>query len=208
MVLSTKSSVTFHWLMEKTILKRRLVFAVFILCFLLTACSKGKTVMDSVALDVQTLPLMHSEVVSSLISDFGVTRYRLAAKVWDVYDSPQPQDSYWYFPKGIYVEKFDSVFEVEGSIESDTAYYYDKKSLWHLIGNVKAMNLQKEKFETQEMFWDEKLQKIYSDQLIRIEKVDSTVVWGKGFESDQFLTNYHIFKTYGIFYVSDNDSIP
>lgn len=207
MVLSTKSSVTFHCYMEKTILKRKVAFVVIVLCFLSVACSKGKTVMDSVALDVKTLPLMHSENVSSLISDSGVTRYRLAAKVWDVYDSPQPQNSYWYFPKGFYVEKFDSVFKVEGSIESDTAYYYDKKSLWHLIGNVKVLNLQKEKFETQELFWDEKLQKIYSDKIIRIEQVDKIIV-GEGFESNQSMTKYDIFKTNTILYVSDNDSIP
>ncbi len=193
--------------MEKTILKRKVAFVVIVLCFLSVACSKGKTVMDSVALDVKTLPLMHSENVSSLISDSGVTRYRLAAKVWDVYDSPQPQNSYWYFPKGFYVEKFDSVFKVEGSIESDTAYYYDKKSLWHLIGNVKVLNLQKEKFETQELFWDEKLQKIYSDKIIRIEQVDKIIV-GEGFESNQSMTKYDIFKTNTILYVSDNDSIP
>jgi len=164
-------------------------------------------VIDSVALDVQVLPLMHSEDVSTLISDSGVTRYRLVAKVWDVYDNPQLQKSYWYFPGGIYVEKFDSIFRAEGSLEADTAYYYDKKSLWHLIGNVKAINLQKEKFETQELFWDEKLEKIYSKQPIRVERTDGTVILGVGFESNQAMTDYHIFKTYGVFYISESDSI-
>jgi LPS export ABC transporter protein LptC len=165
--------------------------------------------MDSVSLDVQTLPLIHSENVSSLVSDSGITRYRVIAQVWDIFDNPHPDSSYSYFPKGFYVEQFDSVFNVEGSIEGDTAYYYDKKSLWHLISNVKAINLEKEKFETQELFWNEKLQKIYSDQAIRIEKPDGTVILGKGFESNSALTDYHIFKTYGIFYISEkNDSIP
>ncbi len=197
MVLATKTSV-----------KHKIAFVVITLCFLSAACSKGKTVIDSVALDVQVLPVMHSEDVSSLISDSGITRYRLVAKTWDVYDSPQPQNSYWYFPGGIYVEKFDSVFAAEGSLEADTAYYYDKKSLWHLIGNVKALNLQKEKFETQELFWDEKLQKIYSEQSIRVERTDGTVILGEGFESNQAMTDYRIFKTYAIFYVSENDSVP
>jgi len=188
--------------------KHRIAFAVIILCFLSAACSKGKTVIDSVALDVQVLPMIHSEDVSTLISDSGVTRYRLVAKVWDVYDSPQPQKSYWYFPEKVYIEKFDSIFNVEGSIEADTAYYYDKKRLWHAIGNVKAMNLQKEKFETQELFWDEKIQKIYSEQPIKVERTDGTVILGVGFESNQAMTDYHIFKTYGTFYISDNDSIP
>ena len=188
-------------------MKYKLAFVVIVLFFLSAACSKGKTVVDSVALDVQTLPSMHSEDVSCLVSDSGVTRNRLIAKVWDWYDSPDAKKSYWYFPKGCYVEQFDSLFNVEGSIEADTAYYYDKKKLWHAIGNVKAMNLQKEKFETQELFWDENIGKIYSNQAIRIEKTDGTVILGEGFESNQSMTDYHIFKTYGTFYISDKDSI-
>jgi len=187
-------------------LKRLAIITVIVLCFLSGACSKRKTVLNSVALDAETLPLMHSEDVSSLISDSGVTRYRLSAQVWDIYDHSHQDRSYWFFPKGIYVEKFDSIFNTEGSIKSDTAYYYDKKSLWRLIGNVKIQNLQKEKFETQELFWDEKLQKIYSKQVIRIEQADRIIV-GEGFESDQAMTDYTIFKTNAVLYISDNDSI-
>lgn len=158
--------------------------------------------MDTIEVDAQALPLMHTENASSLISDSGVTRYRLVAKVWDVYD--KHPDSYWYFPKGLYVEKFDSVFNVEGSIKSDTAYYYDKKMLWHLIGNVEVMNLQKEKFETQELFWNEKTEKIYSNKPIRIEQADK-IILGEGFESNQSMTNYDIFKTYAVLYVNDRE---
>jgi len=151
---------------------------------------------------------MHTEGTSWLISDSGITRYRLVAKVWDVYDNPQQQKSYWYFPKGCYIEKFDSLFNVEGSIKSDTAYYYYKKKLWRAIGNVKAMSFQKDKFETQEMFLDENLQKIYSDQPIRVEKANGMVVHGIGFESNSSLTKYDIFKPYDSSFVSYNDSIP
>ena len=160
--------------------------------------------MDSVTIDAKTLPLMHTENANTLISDSGVTRYRLVAKIWDIYDR---QDSYWYFPEGIYAEKFDSIFKPEGSIEADTAYFYDRKSLWHLIGNVKAMNLQKEKFETEELFWDEKIGKIYSNKPIRIEQTDK-VILGEGFESNQSMTNYDIFKTYAVIYVNNIDDNP
>ncbi|MCL2650160.1 MAG: LPS export ABC transporter periplasmic protein LptC [Candidatus Azobacteroides sp.] len=189
--------------MKKTLQKHHFAI-VFIgaFCLFSATCSKGKTVMDTIEVDAQALPLMHTENASSLISDSGVTRYRLVAKVWDVYD--KHPDSYWYFPKGLYVEKFDSVFNVEGSIKSDTAYYYDKKMLWHLIGNVEVMNLQKEKFETQELFWNEKTEKIYSNKPIRIEQADK-IILGEGFESNQSMTNYDIFKTYAVLYVNDRE---
>ena len=186
--------------MKKTISEHHFAI-VFIgaVCLFSGACSKGKTVVDSVSIDAQTLPLIRTEDANTLISDSGVTRYRLIAKVWEVYDN---RDSYWYFPEGVYAEKFDSIFNVEGSIEADTAYYYDKKMLWHLIGNVKAINLQKEKFETEELFWDERIAKIYSNKPIRIEQADK-VIFGEGFESNQAMTDYYIFRTNAVIYVNE-----
>ena len=200
MVFPTKSSIA-HWL----------VIAVIALCFLSAACSKKKTVIDSVALDAESLPTMHSEDVSWLISDSGITKHRLIAKVWDAYDNPHPDLSYSYFPEGFYVEQFDSVFNVEGSIKSDTAYYYDKKELWHLIGNVKIISLQGDKLETQELFWDAKRKKypVYSDQPARVERADGEKIWGIGFESDLSMSDFHFFKVGAELYFSDNnDSIP
>lgn len=191
--------------MRKTVSTHHLAIVfVGVFCLFSVACTKGKTAIDSVVIDAQALPLLHTVGASALISDSGITRYRLIAQVWDVYDQ---QDSYWYFPEGIYAEKFDSVFNPEGSIEADTAYFYDKKSLWHLIGNVKAMNLQKEKFETEELFWDEKIEKIYSNKLIRIEQADKVII-GEGFESNQSMTDYDIFKTNAIIYVDEMEDDP
>jgi len=177
------------------------IVGVLIFCFFSVACTNRKKALDSVSLDADQLPMVHSEHVSSLISDSGITRYRLVAEIWDVYS--QPNKSYWYFPEGFYVEKFDSLFNVEGNIESDTAYYYDKKQLWHLIGNVRVMNLQKEKFETDELFWNEKTQRIYSSKPIKIEQIDK-VIYGEGFESNQTMSNYNIFKTNAIIYVDES----
>ncbi len=187
--------------MEKTSLKHRIAVALVVLiCCLSVACSKGKSVSDLVSLDSGEVPLVHSEDVSALISDSGVTRYRLVADIWDVYN--REQDSYWHFPKGIYVEKFDSLFKIEGSIESDTAYYYDKKTLWRLVGNVRVVNLQHEKFETEELFWDESKRLIFSDKDTKIEQKDKTI-YCKGFESNQTMTDYDMFKVYAILYVDE-----
>ena len=72
-----------------------------------------------VSVDVQAIPTIHTEDASMLISDSGITRYRLEAKIWDIYSNEG--DAYWYFPEGIHVEQFDSLFRVTGSIVADTA---------------------------------------------------------------------------------------
>ena len=106
------------------------------------------------------------------------------------------------FPEGIYVEKFDTLFHTEASIKADTAYYYDKKGLWELIGNVEVESLQGEHFETSQLFWDQKQEKVYSDKFMRIEQEDK-IITGIGFESNQDMTQYKIFNSQGIFPVSD-----
>ena len=81
-------------------------------------------------------------------------------------------------------------------------YYYDKKGLWELIGNVEVESLQGEHFETSQLFWDQKQEKVYSDKFMRIEQEDK-IITGIGFESNQDMTQYKIFNSQGIFPVSD-----
>ncbi len=180
------------------------VIVLLLFCLLSFSCSKNKGALDTVSVDVQALPMMHSERISSLISDSGMTRYRLKAEVWDVY-SDNVKEPYWYFPKGIHVEQFDSLYNVEGSIVADTAYNYEKQKLWRLVGNVKVSNLQGEKFETSEMFWDQKQEKIYSEKFIRIEQ-GGRVYMGIGFQSNQDMTRWRIYSLQAEITVDEADS--
>ena len=110
----------------------------------------------------------HKEVVDVEFDPdktYTMTRYRLKAKEWQIYG--KAAEPHWYFPEGIYVEKFDTLFQTEASIKADTAYYYDKKGLWELIGNVEVESLQGEHFETSQLFWDQKQEKVYSDKFMR-----------------------------------------
>ena len=99
--------------------------------------------------------------------------------------------------------KFDTLFRAEASIKADTAYYYDKKGLWKLIGNVKVSSLAGERFETSLLFWDQRKEKVYSDKFIKIEQAER-VITGIGFESNQSMTLYKIFNPQGVFPVSES----
>ena len=169
--------------------------AVMLLFFML-ACSGEPNEVVEVTFDPETTYTMKTTGVISLISDSGVTRYRANAKEWLVYG--KAQEPYWYFPKGIYVEKFDSLFHTEASIEADTAYYYDKQGLFQFVGQVEVKSLQGERFETEELFWNQKEDKVYSDRFIRIEQEDK-IITGVGFESNQNMTRYTIRESRGVF---------
>ncbi|MDR1402817.1 MAG: LPS export ABC transporter periplasmic protein LptC [Tannerellaceae bacterium] len=173
---------------------------VVMLLFLSASCSKEKREVVEVAFDAEKSYTMRTTDVTTLISDSGTTRYRANAKEWLMFS--KAAEPYWYFPEGLYLEKFDTLFRAEATVKSDTAYYYEKKDLWKLVGNVEIKNLEGEYFETSELYWDGTEEKIYSDKFIRIEQKEQ-IITGIGFESNQNMTKYKIFNTTGIFPVNE-----
>ncbi|MGL4292457.1 MAG: LPS export ABC transporter periplasmic protein LptC [Bacteroidales bacterium] len=169
---------------------------VFVGMLVLPACSKPKNEIVESFSDKLEMPSLHSEDVSTLISDSGVTKYRITTAQWDMFE--KGQEPKWYFPKGIFVEKFDSLYQTEASIKGDTAYFYKNKKLWHLINNVEIFNQAGDRFETDELFWDQRKQQIYSDKFIHIERAD-VIIEGYGFESNESMTKYTIRTPSGIF---------
>ena len=188
---------------QKTYFKGINITAAFfaaVMFVLFSACTGNKKNMAASVSENDTLPSMTSLGVNTLISDSGITRYKIVAEEWIIFDKKNPP--YWSFEKGVYLEKFDTLFNIDASIKADTAYYYEKKKLWELKGNVQIRSQRGDKFETQQLFWDEKKERVYSDKYIQIEQEDKTIS-GFGFESNQDLTEYQIKNTTGIFTVED-----
>lgn len=155
------------------------------------SCQNKTEDLVDIVFNPDIVPTMTTDSVVTLISDSGVTRYKLVAKKWQVFD--RAKEPYWFFPEGIYLERFDSLFHIEAVIYADTAWNYVNKRLWRLKGNVHAQNMKGEKFLSDELFWDQRKQRIYSDKFIEIQKGE-TELKGYGFESNQEMTEYRIFN--------------
>jgi LPS export ABC transporter protein LptC len=138
--------------------------------------------------------------VDMLISENGVIRYHVIAEEWKYFDKMKPP--FYSLEKGVFLEILDSLMNPESVLRADTAYYMEDSELWHLIHNVHAENTKKEEFDTQELFVNNRSDKMYSDSLIRI-KQDKQIIVGHGFTSNGNLTEYTIRKTEGVFPVTD-----
>jgi len=164
------------------------------------SCNKNSGNFQIVPVDVKTLPISRTENVTSLISDSGITRYRLKTKVWEVYNHPE---DYSYFPEKIYMEQFDSLLQVKGTIEADTAYYYNRKGLYRLIGNVVVKNLEGTTFETSELFYNENApsnsrEAIYTDKFTKVTRANGDYQYGRmGFKSDVYLKDPRLYSVGG-----------
>ena len=176
-------------------------FAVVVMLLLFMAsCGKENKEVVEVTFDPENTYTLRTTDVSSLISDSGITRYRLNAKEWLVFG--KAKEPYSYFPQGVYVEKFDSLFNVEASVKADTAYYWDKKGLYKLIGHVSILSQEGKKLDTSILYFDQKEDQIYTDEYFELEEGDK-IITGIGFKSNQNMTKYKIFNSQGTFPVSD-----
>lgn len=174
--------------------------AVVVLIFL-TSCQEKQ--FNAPAIECRdSLAVMSTYGVSTLISDSGRISYKIDAEEWFVFDKRQPP--YWAFEKGVYLEKYDHNLNIEATIKCDTAYYYSEQKLWKLIGNVDIRNPKDERFFTDLMYWDQDKELIYSDAYIKIEQEDQ-VTEGVGFSSNQSMTVWEIKNTKGIYAIKEEE---
>ena len=172
------------------------VVLLILLCTTVTSCRKRSIKLRAEAVsDRKAMAVLEAEDVMTIVSDSGVTRYRIKAPKWRVYD--KADTPYWEFPDGIFLEKFNLQMESDATIEADYAYYNEPAQLWMLKGNVKALNLNGEQFEAPLLYWSQKEERVYSDSSIVITR-ESSIIKGVGFRSDQSMTQYTILKPTGV----------
>ncbi len=175
------------------------LLALVILCHTPACTSPSSTATLDSNFDPETTPTMVTRPVTTLISDSGITRYRITAPEWYVFD--EASDPRWTFPRGMNMEKFDNLFRQDATVTCDSAIYYSERQLWRLDGYVHIRNQAGQEFLTNQLYWDQRQKKIYSDSFIHILR-DDKVIEGYGFQSDEQMNHYTIRQVQGIFPVS------
>lgn len=180
---------------------RMLPFTLLGLLILAGACAdKNKMDVAHRDTDRNTVPTMMTRDVTTMISDSGITRYRITTPLWLVYDEADTPK--WRFPEGLFLERFTPQFTLDATVRCDSAVYFSKDGLWRLDGNVNILNSLDEKFLTQQLFWHQRHNRIYSDSFIHIER-GGRIIEGYGFESNDRMTRYSVTRPSGIFPASD-----
>lgn len=160
------------------------------------SCRKKEKLGTADKLNPKGMPTMMTRNVATLISDSGVVQYKIVCPVWYVYE--EIDTPCWRFPEGLYLRKYDRNFKVIASVAADSAKYFKDLKLWKLDGNVELTKAPNDLFLTQQLFWDERRGKLYSDSFIHIQTPTHTLE-GYGFTSDDRLTEYSVHRPTGIF---------
>lgn len=173
------------------------------------ACTEEKEHVAPAISPRDSVSMMTSYGVNTLISDSGVIKYRIVTEKWEVNQVRNP--SRWIFDKGLFMEQFDERFHVEAYVQCDTAYYFDQKKLWELRGRVRVRTIDGLRFSSEELFWDQSLHELYSSKFSRLITPEREMQ-GSYFLSDERMTHYTISNSKGSFVKSgmgntENDSI-
>ncbi|MBR2451751.1 MAG: LPS export ABC transporter periplasmic protein LptC [Rikenellaceae bacterium] len=145
---------------------------------LLYSCSAENTK----EVNKETLLTQQSDSLTIVQTAEGKCDYVFTTPLMERYEFAK--EPYMEFRKGVEITTYDDSTGLEASyLIADYAIFYEKRELWEAKGNVVARNVEGQTLYTQQLFWNQKTHRIYSN-------VDSKVIQGQdvfigeGFESD------------------------
>ena len=109
------------------------------------------------------------------------------------------QNNYVEFPEGVDVKFYDDDYNVSTSLNCNYAINYLQQELWKFSDSVVIISQQGGELKTQELYFDQKSQKIYSIKYVEVTDLQGTLIRGKGgFESNYDFTVYEFKNVDGI----------
>lgn len=173
------------------------IVLIFVLAMAFVACQDEKKNYVPNIDNAREVPNMVTRDVETFISDSGITRYHITAKLWNIYDEAKVPR--WTFPYGLFLEQYDDNFKQNAKVMCDSAIFFSDMKLWRLDGDVIMVNEKRDSFLTKELYWDQRTKRIYSDSsFVRIVS-EERIIEGYGFSSNERMTDYSIKKPTAFF---------
>lgn len=174
------------------LLKNIIAPAFVILVLILSSCEdKFKPMQTNINSDES--PAQESWNSTVIFSDSGKTKAVLEAGHISVYSNK----NYTLIDSGAKVN-FYKDGKIVSTLTGQRSKVDDKTKDIEIYDSVVVVNTEGSELRTQKLFWNNKTQRVSSDEFVEI-KTPSETIEGIGFESDQSLQNYKIFKVSGTF---------
>lgn len=171
-----------------------------LISFLLFSCEKKNAKIPKS--DILSLPSLSVRDDTTIYSDSGKIKLIVIFPIMEQFDnSGQP---YYDFRMGMRADMYDGGTAPSGSVSSKYAKYTKSTNVWELKDSVVVINENKDKLETEVLYWDQTKDLIYSDRFVRFTNEDQ-IVMGTGFESDPHLRKRKIKKVSATIYLKDEE---
>lgn len=163
----------------------RMVF----LFFLFISCVNDPNVIQDFAL-MEELPIESIKEAELIQTQQGVVKLRILAGSMNRY-----RDLSYPLCLSDIIVTFYNNKQKSSVLVARNASIDERKKIMTASGNVVLEN-QKNKLETEELIWDERSQKIYTNKQVKITNREETI-FGEGFSSNADFTEYTISKIHG-----------
>lgn len=135
---------------------------------------------------IEMMMTEYSENLSVVMSQNGRRSYHFKTPLLEGYSLAR--EPYREFPKGVEMTTYknDSLSSVDAVLTANYAIHYETRDLWEARGNVVVEKSDGKKLYTQQLFWNARTKKIYSNVDSKIVQNNGRDVFiGEGFESDE-----------------------
>ncbi len=167
---------------------------------MLFSCQGKKSVEE---VNLETTITQQCDTLTMVYTKNGRKDYRFLTPLMERYELAR--DPYMEFRYGVNIITFDSLGGDASSLRADYAIYYEKRELWEARGNVVATGEGGRTLYTQQLFWDQKTDKVYSNVDCKVVDGDDVIV-GEGFESDSQFHNWVIRENEGRLWVDTEEA--
>ncbi|TKG92305.1 LPS export ABC transporter periplasmic protein LptC [Puteibacter caeruleilacunae] len=147
------------------------------------------------------LPFFSAKDFETVYSDSAQTRFLMRTPELNSYKDDK--EEYDEFPQGVFIQEYDAQRNPGSSLKCDYAKHIKKEKLWEARINVVATNGEGDTLKTEQLFWDEQKQKVYTDNFVRFITKDRMIT-GTGFEADQDLSDADVKNIKGTIKFDDN----
>ena len=169
--------------------------------FFLLSCENDIEKINALTSELN-LPQQTGYDVEIVFTDSGTLKWKLYAPEINRFDSKEKP--YIEFPKGIKIIDFDREGNIESKLTANYAIYYQKDQVGEAKSNVVAIKeTTGEQLYTEQLFWDQKSETVYSNTFSRIINNQGTHIGEKGFEAKQDLSRWKLHGSRGTVKIRD-----
>ena len=154
----------------------------FLVSFLFTSCENDPKEIENWTKKAELKE--EAKTVESYLSQSGVMKAKLTAPLMYRY---QKDTVYTEFPNTLHVDFYDDSVRVESWLTANYGIYYDNLNKVFLRDNVTVINNEGDTLRTPELWWDQNLQKFYTDKPARLDGKDKHITGNQGLEATQDL---------------------
>jgi LPS export ABC transporter protein LptC len=173
----------------------RILFGFVICLVLLIGCGpKEENLAKAIALSVD-LPIEVGSNVSISYTDSGFLKAKLFASLLERYATENKSQT--IMRDGITAYFYSNEGKINSYIKSKYAIRDERDRTITARKDVNVINNKGDTLRTEELIWDEKTDRIYSDKLVRITSPDRIII-GTGFESNTSFTKFKVLNISGI----------